>query len=145
MELKITPSGQTIVKPTALGPGANTDTKLLIYGLFQEGRVLAQDGIRLGRQQSIAEAPQPQERLALKEELDPELDPSRHIRLVERVFNLELDPGAAAELDDHHRPVDGVGDAVPETRSRSQGVIARPLYQNKLDKAASLPKRILSA
>ena len=45
MDLKITPSGQTIVKPTALGPGANTDTKLLIYGLFQEGRVLAQDGI----------------------------------------------------------------------------------------------------
>ena len=45
MELKITPSGQTIVKPTALGPGANTDTKLLIYGLFQKGRVLAQDGV----------------------------------------------------------------------------------------------------
>ena len=43
MELKITPSGQTIAKPTALGPGANTDTKLLIYGLFQKGRVLAQD------------------------------------------------------------------------------------------------------
>ena len=39
------PSGQTIVKPTALGPVANTDTKLLIYGLFQKGRVLAQDGI----------------------------------------------------------------------------------------------------
>ena len=37
-------SGQTIVKPTALGPVANTDTKLLIYGLFQKGRVLAQDG-----------------------------------------------------------------------------------------------------
>ena len=37
--------GQTIVKPTALGPGANTDTKLLIYGLFQKGRVLAQDGV----------------------------------------------------------------------------------------------------
>ena len=36
--------GQTIVKPTALGPVANTDTKLLIYGLFQKGRVLAQDG-----------------------------------------------------------------------------------------------------
>ena len=35
---------KTIVKPTALGPVANTDTKLLIYGLFQEGRVLAQDG-----------------------------------------------------------------------------------------------------
>ena len=40
MELKITPSGQTIVKPTALGPVANTDSKLLIYGLFQKGRVL---------------------------------------------------------------------------------------------------------
>ena len=45
MDLKITPSGQTIVKPTALGPGANTDTKLLIYGLFQKGRVLAQDAV----------------------------------------------------------------------------------------------------
>ena len=29
----------------AYGPVANTDTKLLIYGLFQKGRVLAQDGI----------------------------------------------------------------------------------------------------
>ena len=37
---------KTIVKPTALGPVANTDTKLLIYGLFQKGRVLAQDGNR---------------------------------------------------------------------------------------------------
>ena len=46
MDLKITPLGQTIVKPTALGPGANTDTKLLIYGLFQKGRVLAQDGVK---------------------------------------------------------------------------------------------------
>ena len=36
---------KTIVKPTALGPVANTDTKLLIYRLFQKGRVLAQDGI----------------------------------------------------------------------------------------------------
>ena len=44
MELKITPSVQTIVKLTAPGPVANTDTKLLIYGLFQKGRVLAQDG-----------------------------------------------------------------------------------------------------
>ena len=35
---------KTIVKPTVLGPVANTDTKLLIYGLFQKGRVLAQDG-----------------------------------------------------------------------------------------------------
>ena len=37
---------KTIVKPTALGPVANTDTKLRIYGLFQKGRVLAQDGVR---------------------------------------------------------------------------------------------------
>ncbi len=37
MDLKITRSGQTIVKPTALGPVANTDTKLLTYGLFQKG------------------------------------------------------------------------------------------------------------
>ena len=42
---------KTIVKPTALGPVANTDTKLLIYGLFQEGRVLAQDGeLEIGEQ-----------------------------------------------------------------------------------------------
>ena len=37
---------KTIVKLTALGPAANTDTKLLIHGLFQKGRVLAQDGVR---------------------------------------------------------------------------------------------------
>ena len=36
---------KTIVKPTALGPVANTDTKLLIYALFQKGRVLAQDAV----------------------------------------------------------------------------------------------------
>ena len=30
-----------------LGPVANTDTKLLIYGLFQKGRVLAQDDLGL--------------------------------------------------------------------------------------------------
>ncbi len=36
---------KTIVKPRALGPVENTDTKLLIYGLFQKGRVLAQDGV----------------------------------------------------------------------------------------------------
>ena len=28
-----------------LGPIANIDAKLLIYGLFQKGRVLAQDGL----------------------------------------------------------------------------------------------------
>ena len=37
MGLKITLSGQTIVKPTALGPVANTDTKLLIYGAISKG------------------------------------------------------------------------------------------------------------
>ena len=42
---------KTIVKPTALGPVANTDTKLLIYGLFQKGRVLAQDGVGVGSTQ----------------------------------------------------------------------------------------------
>ena len=36
---------KTIVEPTALGPVANTDAKLLIYQLFQKGRVLAQDAI----------------------------------------------------------------------------------------------------
>ena len=36
---------KTIVKPTAPGPVVNTDTKLLIYGLFQKGRVLAQGGL----------------------------------------------------------------------------------------------------
>ena len=55
MELKITPSGQTIVKPTALGPVANTDSKLLIYGLFQKGRVLAQDGIKSKLDTSLRE------------------------------------------------------------------------------------------
>ena len=55
MDLKITPSGQTIVKPTALGPGANTDTKLLIYGLFQKGRVLAQDGVEMAKKRHSAE------------------------------------------------------------------------------------------
>ena len=48
LDLKRAPSDQTIVKPTALGPVANTDTKLLIYGLFQKGRVLAQDGVADG-------------------------------------------------------------------------------------------------
>ena len=30
---------------SALGTVTNTNSKLLIYGLFQEGRVLAQDGV----------------------------------------------------------------------------------------------------
>ena len=36
---------KTIVEPTALGTVVNTDSKLLICGLFQKGRVLAQDGV----------------------------------------------------------------------------------------------------
>ena len=44
---------KTIVKPTALGPVANTDTNLLIYGLFQKGRVLAQDGVNRQQQDVI--------------------------------------------------------------------------------------------
>ena len=40
---------KTIVEPTALGTVANTDTKMLIYSLFQKGRVLAQDGTYPGR------------------------------------------------------------------------------------------------
>ena len=55
MDLKITPSGRTIVKPTALGPVANTDTKLLIYGLFQKGRVSAQDGVHWYNTQRLLE------------------------------------------------------------------------------------------
>ncbi len=41
---------KTIVEPTALGTVANTDTKSLIYGLFQKGRVLAQDAISRAKQ-----------------------------------------------------------------------------------------------
>ncbi len=46
---------KTIVKPTALGPVANTDTKLLIYGLFQKGRVLAQDAVSRANQAAAFE------------------------------------------------------------------------------------------
>ena len=35
----------SFVRARPLGTAANTDTKLLIYGLFQKGRVLAQDGL----------------------------------------------------------------------------------------------------
>ena len=34
-----------IYAPAAHSRTSNTDTKLLIYGLFQKGRVLAQDGV----------------------------------------------------------------------------------------------------
>ena len=40
----------------ALGPGANTDTKLLICCLFQKGRILAQDGVAA---RQIAQREQP--------------------------------------------------------------------------------------
>ena len=36
-----------------LGPVANTDTKLLIYGLFQKSRILAQDGVNRQEQDVI--------------------------------------------------------------------------------------------
>ena len=63
MDLKITPSGQTIVKPTGFGPGANTDTKLLIYGLFQKGRVLAQDGVLTGGRTAVEKRPSERPRI----------------------------------------------------------------------------------
>ena len=40
------PPAQDDCKAHGPWPVANTDTKLLIYGLFQKGRVLAQDGVR---------------------------------------------------------------------------------------------------
>ncbi len=49
MGLKITPLGQTIVKPTALGPVANTDTKLLIYVYFKRAEFWHRRGIGLDR------------------------------------------------------------------------------------------------
>ena len=53
MDPKMTPLGQTIAQLAALGPVANTDTKLLIYQLLQKGRVLAQDGtFRIGQAQA---------------------------------------------------------------------------------------------
>ena len=42
LETRFRTLGQTIVKPTALGSVANTDTKLLIYGLFQKGLLLTE-------------------------------------------------------------------------------------------------------
>ena len=55
---------KTIVKPTTLGLVANTDTKLLIYGLFQKGRTLAQDAVEnltipLGTGQEAASSRRP--------------------------------------------------------------------------------------
>ena len=39
------PPAQDDCKAHGPCPVANTDTKLLIHGLFQKGRVLAQDGV----------------------------------------------------------------------------------------------------
>ena len=44
-------------RPTALGPGANIDAKLLIYGLFQKSRVLAQDGVQSVRSRKLSRPP----------------------------------------------------------------------------------------
>ena len=44
MGLKITSSGQTIVSPRPL-VWSQTQTLILIYGLFQKGQVLAQDRV----------------------------------------------------------------------------------------------------
>ena len=116
MELKITPSGQTIVKPTALGPGANTDTKLLIYGLFQKGRVLAQDAVvHLIRQHvdattfpaSLTHAPTMQELASVRRFLDGLCSGSNDdsasaaplLRLIRRV---DISPGSVSILLDRN-------------------------------------------
>ena len=72
---------KTIVKPTALGPVANTDTKLLIYRLFQKGRVLAQDDLSKGEQASWRKRlqwaynrPEYEEALTALEQLHGELE-----------------------------------------------------------------------
>ena len=54
-------------RPTALDPVANTDTKLLIYGLFQKSRVLAQDAVDIRE-------PRPFHRTAEDGELLPKSD-----------------------------------------------------------------------
>ena len=54
-------------RPTALGPVANTDTKLRIYGLFQKSRVLAQDAVDIRE-------PRPFHRTAEDGELLPKSD-----------------------------------------------------------------------
>ena len=66
---------KTIVKPTALGPVANTDTKLLIYGLFQKGRVLGQDGVARPTEQENLD-PQPQRNRRRQEDVSKG-EPSR--------------------------------------------------------------------
>ena len=48
---------KTIVEPTALGTVANTDSKLLIYRLFQKGRVLAQDAVARARSFFLGDDP----------------------------------------------------------------------------------------
>ncbi len=75
---------KTIVKPTALGPVANTDTKLLIYGLFQKGRVLAQDAVaRLMREMGLQGAVRGRRFKTTK----PDSSGAHPMDLVERDFN----------------------------------------------------------
>ena len=117
---------KTIVKPTALGPVANTDTKLLIYGLFQKGRVLAQDG--MPRLQS--------------EDLDPGLGKDRHqeglgrtwtrtpscprtqtnSRLARRAVSIVIDPWRARLVKKFVRHFDRV--------ARPEYGLTRPCYTN---------------
>ena len=51
-QLKQSPENPERFRPF-IGPVANTDTKLLIYGLFRKGRVLAQDGVRSAERQGL--------------------------------------------------------------------------------------------
>ena len=52
------PKMQTNSRPLRrLGPVANTDTKLLIYGLFQKSRVLAQEGMPCSRAKTLDPGP----------------------------------------------------------------------------------------
>ena len=45
----------SFVRAQPFGTSANTDTKLLIYDLFQEGRVLAQHGVHWYNTQRLLE------------------------------------------------------------------------------------------
>ena len=87
---------KTIVKPTALGPVANTDTKLLIYGLFQKGRVLAQDGVG-GDFLSLLLAADPDSRETIgAHRLHHSIVRSRGGRPVPKLGSFEIDHKSAA-------------------------------------------------
>ncbi len=90
---------KTIVKPTALGPVANTDTKLLIYGLFRKGRVLAQDAITSvgGRAPPGRKTPTPCE-----ESRSPAL---AHGSLAQAPSAADARPSSARLASTHHAPL----------------------------------------